>query len=38
MDKVAELEAKIKQLEKDIADYAEKDKTKEQQIADLKQI
>jgi len=36
MDKVAELEAKIKQLEKNISDYSEKDKTKEQQIADLK--
>jgi len=37
MDKVAELEAKIKQLEKEIYDYSEKDKTKEQQIASLKQ-
>ena len=36
MDKVAELEAKIKQLEKEVSDFAEKDKTKEQQIANLR--
>ncbi len=37
MDKIVELEATIKQLEQSISDYAEKDRTKDRLLADLKQ-
>ncbi|HBE45734.1 MAG TPA: hypothetical protein DDW17_09930 [Deltaproteobacteria bacterium] len=37
MDKIVELEAKIKQLEQSISNYAEKDKAKDRLLADLKQ-